>query len=206
MPVAMLSTSLITEPKRYGRFNALDTENPFADQAMVLMVPTSVSVTGGSASITGNGQVTFSGISVLNVDGVFTSEYRNYMISIKGTTTGSNPCMRMRVGGVQNSTNYISQYASVSGTSLGAGLESSAASRTAFTLTNALAGATLYFYRPALADITVWRALTSNQTSGAAMEERMNHHNVSTAYDGFNLLPVTTGTLTGTLQVYGVKC
>ena len=175
-------------------------------EAMVLMTPTSVSVTGGSASIVGNGQVTFSAISVLNVDGVFTSEFRNYIISYQGTITSSNVCMRMRVGGVQNSTNYLSQYLVVSGSTLSRNLEGASATRTFIGGSSNPAGATIHVYRPNIAAITNFRTIGSSQAGGISMEERMNHHDVATAYDGFNMLPLSTGTLSGKLQVYGVRC
>lgn len=79
----------------------------------VLMEPSSVSVTGTSASIIGGGEVTFSTISSIFVNGVFTADFPNYIMVLKASKasgqTGIN--IEFSASGVANadSSSYKSQ-------------------------------------------------------------------------------------------------
>lgn len=47
---------------------------------MISIVPTSVTVSSGSASVSSDGEVTFSGVGILIINGVFTSKFRKYLV------------------------------------------------------------------------------------------------------------------------------
>lgn len=68
---------------------------------LVPLVPTSIAVANGSASVSVSGLVTFTNTSELNLNGVFTSAYQNYKIVINNDsfTNATNINLRMRASG-----------------------------------------------------------------------------------------------------------
>lgn len=82
---------------------------------MVPVIPTSVSVSSGTASIAVDGTITYSGVGTLDIDGVFGSTYRNYKIVGQASTT-ANPSewqsMQFRTSsGANTALTYESLYA-----------------------------------------------------------------------------------------------
>lgn len=75
-----------------GTLNAMGLKN---------VVPSSVVVASGSATVNGNGLVTFSGATSIALDGIFSSTYTNYKIVINANVaTGENWIeLRLRSGG-----------------------------------------------------------------------------------------------------------
>lgn len=71
-----------------------------AGGGLVLISPTSIANSGGSAS-SSNGTTTFSGVSSVSLNGVFTSTYRNYKIitNVTAASATTNISMRLRVSG-----------------------------------------------------------------------------------------------------------
>ena len=58
---------------------------------LVQMVPTSVAVGGGSATVSSNGLITCSSATTtITINSVFTTDYENYRIIVNGTITGSS--------------------------------------------------------------------------------------------------------------------
>lgn len=93
-----------------------------AAPGMVLMKPTSIAHSGTSATLGANGQVTFSGVSTLNVNGVFTADFDNYIISLRGIWDGSGGIsanLTLRASGTDESgSNYARQRLLASNTSV----------------------------------------------------------------------------------------
>jgi hypothetical protein len=210
MPVSMLSTSLITNPRKYGRFNALDTiYTPPTDSfpGMVLVKPTSITHSGTSATLGANGQVTFSAVTSLSLNGVFTADFDNYMMVIRGiASTLTNIPYRLRASGSDASgNNYTTQRLSAENTSI-EGTRTTATNAATSTLnsTSENSGFIMYFYGPFLAQSTATRTVSARGTSGAAIFDNASTHSLSTSYDGFSLLP-DLANLTGALQVYGLR-
>jgi hypothetical protein len=80
-----------------------------AAPGLKLLVPTSVAVGSGSASIGTAGQVTFTGASSVSINGVFSSTYDSYRIMFHVTSASANnyPILRLRASGTDNSSsNY----------------------------------------------------------------------------------------------------
>ena len=76
--------------------------------ALIQIVPTSTTVSGGSASISGTGAVSFSGCTSMSVNGAFTSTYTNYLIitdSISANTQ-TDIYFRLRASGSDTTSNY----------------------------------------------------------------------------------------------------
>jgi len=144
-----------------------------------LIVPTSVAVGSGSGSVGTSGAVTFSGASSISLNGCFSSAYDNYKILLELTGSTNNVAtMRMRVGGVDNSSaNYWNNRVYGQATSVTSQGPTSA--DTSFSAVGEFG-----FYQHS--------HLKTGQTT------------VTTSYDGFTLI-VNTGTMSGTVRVYGYK-
>lgn len=63
---------------------------------LIPVVPQSVVVATGSASVTDVGMVNFTGASAISLNGVFTSSYKNYRVIFRATPLSSNVNISMR--------------------------------------------------------------------------------------------------------------
>lgn len=168
------------------------------------MTPTSVNVAGGTASIRVDGGVDFASATSLSLNGVFTSEYDNYMIVVRHIGSGNNGIRgRMRLAGADASgANYARQWLLVSSTSITAARETSQSEFRSGSTSANRGGDALYVYGPALAQPTAFRAVSSYSIDGAGIFDTASTHSLSTAYDGVTLL-MTAGNFTGMVTVYG---
>ena len=171
---------------------------------MRLIVPSSIAVGSGSGSVSTNGTITFSGASSISVNGCFSSTYDNYLIIGYGTNTDNDYLnIRMRVGGVDNSTasSYITQL-----------LETSSSTVTGSQVTQTSGRIARWFTTRGGFSATVYEPFLAVTTSIRSAEKRQNtilgdfaiHHTQATSYDGISFIP-NTGTATGTIQIYGYK-
>lgn len=183
-----------------------------ATPGLVPCVPTSVTVGSGSATTSTNGQVTFTGVSSVALNGVFTSTYDNYRILFRPTvaSTTQNITARLRVGGVDNS---------------GAGTyrETAIYNNTSTTVASATGTGTLWYFNqqtsgtyqeqatyvadlfgPAIAATTIGMTHETNTTTTPLYQVYITSimHTVATAYDGISLI-ASAGTMGGTISVYG---
>ena len=153
---------------------------------------------------------TMSAVASQSVNDVFSSAYNNYLLhlNITGSTTLTGVDMRLRVGGVDNSsTNYArSQLLQDSTTVTGSrntsqtswtnvtGIISTERTFTQLTVTQPFAT----LHTGAIADII------ESINSGVYQKRSVFGTNVTTSYTGFTLTP-SAGTMTGTIAVYGYK-
>ena len=175
---------------------------------MVLMTPTSIASTGtgNSSSIGTNGSVTFSSCATLSLNGVFTSEYDNYMIVCRHSTSGSSTIGgRLRAFGTDASGNdYVRQRLNADGTTV------SGTRNTANELDINLAansqriGWTMYVFGPNLSQATAFRSITVSDSSDARIFDYAMTHSLSTSYDGITFYPQAAVTFTGLVSVYGL--
>jgi len=176
--------------------------------AMELVTPSSIAFAGTSASIVGNGSVTFSAVTSLSLNGVFSSTYDNYMVAI-GTniSIAANVNARLRVSGTDDSTanSYVDQSLEGNGTTVGGNRTTSNTVRL-FPVNNLQrTGVTVFVYGPNLAQPTAARTVTANDAFSARIFDVAFTHNQPTAYDGFTLLPQASASLTGRIAVYGLR-
>lgn len=154
----------------------------------------------GTAAVSDLGTVTFSGITSLTLDGIFTSKYRNYRII--GASQQSASCdvqTKMRVAGADGSGSYYERgwyYQS-------AGI--SAYDRPAVPnheLIWSAAGERGFFVMDLL-DVTIaeYTRLMSKSWSGIAVDMQ-GVNAAAIAMDGI-YFSATSGTMTGHLQVFG---
>lgn len=172
------------------------------------IVPSSVAVGSGTGSASALGTVTFSGVSSLSLNDVFSSAYDTYVI--RGSYVGSvdTGCdMRLRVSGADNSAaNYERQLMNVNNAS------TSFTRLTGQTSYTNIAGHTTTYnginiieiHRPFNTSPTL--AICLGNTEGGSTDTRAVNqfmkHTASTSFTGFTLIP-GSGTITGSLSVYG---
>ena len=169
---------------------------------MDLITPTSVA---GSGVTLSGGAVSFSASSTVSVNGCFTSAYENYYVVLSGSATGSAVAasIRLRASGTDDS---ASSYKSIlmfvepslsagrnSGTSLQCGRFDSTGD------SNALA---VEILRPQIANRTIFMATNATPYLGGLAVVATGSFDATTQFDGFTVFPAS-GTITGTLRVYG---
>ncbi|HSG62767.1 MAG TPA: hypothetical protein VLA24_15180 [Pseudomonadales bacterium] len=177
---------------------------------LVLVSPTSIANSGGSASASG-GEVTFTGVSSVSLNGVFSSAYENYRIVFNGisssaTATGLN--MRFRASGTDASSSlylwggvYITQGAGPTRNYSG-GL---AATGEIAAVADYTGDFTADIIQPALAANSSWvSSYLGSGTSSAVYGTISGAHTAATSYDGCTIYP-NVGTITGKIRVYGYK-
>ena len=171
---------------------------------LILLTPTSIAYTGTSATISANGSVSFSAVSSLSLNGVFSADYDNYMIATHlKSTSGSNIAGRLRASGTDNTTGYTRQYIDVDGTSVvGQRASTSYFNSLVYSYNNQKSGSIIYIYGPYLAQPTALRTVIVSDASNASMTDVAGTHSVSTAYDGITFY---AGTSTGRVAVYGMR-
>lgn len=177
---------------------------------LVVMTPTSIASTGtgSSSSIGANGKVTFSSCTSLSLNGVFTSSYDNYMISLRYVYGDGEdyPAYRLRVGGADaTGTNYTYQRITADGTTVGGARETLTIGVLGYGSTAQRSGLTIFMFGPNLAQPTAARSVSVSGYAGGYIYETTTTHSVSTAYDGFTLLDYAgvARTKTGAITVYG---
>lgn len=175
---------------------------------LVTMTPTSIASTGtgNSSSINTNGSVTFSTCATLSLNGVFTSSYDNYMISIRhlGSTSSDALNMRLRASGTDASAaNYVTQTLRSDGTTVDAVRLTAQTAHRIGSVENLLRyGLSAYCFGPYLSQSTVFRSVGAEAEENARIYDTVGRHSLSTSYDGFTLIPAS-GTFTGLITVYG---
>jgi hypothetical protein len=170
-----------------------------------------------AAAAAGGGDVvkvasgSFSAASTVSVDNCFSSSYDYYKIFFdlsSGTT--SNFDIRLRVGGVDNSTsNYNYQFFYGAGTTNTAGRDSS---QTGIRVGTTFSGGEINYseitvFNPFKAEITgfITQCASRNLSAASACEAQIfnGSHCVASSFDGFTIL--NGGSKTGKYRVYGYK-
>jgi hypothetical protein len=177
------------------------------------IIPTSVSVGSGSASISTAGQVSFTGASSVSLNDVFSATYDNYRILLRLTAASAdlNVNFRFRVSGADNSTSNYSRVgwyvgsdsssgASVSINQAQFGMGSMDTTTPTYHLHDILVSL------PFATDYTQFQKTsgTKNQTAIHFSEFDSYWFNATTSFTGFTVYP-STGNITGTVAVYGYK-
>jgi hypothetical protein len=167
------------------------------------IVPTSVAIGSGSSSVSTLGQVTFSSASSVSLNGCFSSTYDNYKVILDITTSGSTQIsFRYRLSGSDASgSNYAYQFDRGVSTTASAGTGTLTLNELVVNNVTRLMALTDIF-KPALAVAT--GRLTHFLGDSAVVGAVGGLHSLTTAYDGISFIPAS-GTMTGTVSVYGYK-
>lgn len=189
--------------------------NTVGASGLVPIVPTSVSVGGGSAtfnSVTGKITAT-TATTNLSINGLFTSTYQNYLIQVMLTGMPTDVNLRLRVAGVDNSAGVYSNILAKAESGTGTISASVANETTSFFPSVARTSATSYM---SFSNIQMSNPFSSSfQTSAIIDLIQLGNStplatrwfgganlNVTTSYDGFSLL-IASGSFTGNVQVFG---
>ena len=183
---------------------------PVAAGALVQIIPTSISNTGGTASISSKGLVTFNGVSTLSLNGVFTSAYKVYKIFWIGRHSTTTGClMRLRASGTDSSagdTSYAATYSSggAGPTRYIQGLNSAFETGAAWDQYNqkeiTLSNPTDTTYEKMF--FLTWAS--RNSSNGYEGGVYAGWKASTTSFDGFSLIP-SSGTMLGQISVYGIR-
>lgn len=215
-PVSPMDGQIIyetdTKVTRYWNSSGASWDRLVAPVGVVPITPASlVGSAGGTQTINADGSISFTGCTVLVVNGVFNSDFKSYEIEyeLESTTSAAGLVLRMVLATVpQTGTLYYYH------TSYGLGsshFDADASANTYFLVndvvsTNAGFGKTRVM-SPALPKLTqVITEWSHINTAGTALGNGLitGWHNTSTSYDGFSMLPSVAGSMTGTVRVRGL--
>jgi hypothetical protein len=176
--------------------------NAYADTAggLQLVLPTSIANSGGTAT-SSNGKTTFAGCTLIKLNGVFNSSFENYLIKVNFNNDASADIrFKLSVAGTESSTGYVRQRLQGNATTVTASSDTTTfwVVSTANTTRSPMS---MDLFGPAIAQTTSF-----NSHGGRSDFTVVNTglHTETTAYDGFTFTP-SSGTLTGTIYVYGYK-
>jgi len=156
-------------------------------------------------------EVTFSGSSAVNIDGCFSSAFSHYVVTrnLLGSVNNENLNVRLRVSSTDDSgANYRRQEIDAASTTI-AGVratgESSWRCGLGRCLTSQLGYSQTRISNPFEAvRTTAWTDWSYNADSTIGLNRIVMAHDLTTSYTGFSAIPAS-GTITGTITVYGLK-
>ena len=173
---------------------------------LIPITPTSISHTGTSATINANGGVDFTAATELNLIGVFSADYDNYLILFDATCTSNLNLFYHWLSSTTPATGtdytYQSMYASVGTLSSGRLTGLTYGRWGSILSTTYVSGQAFHIYGPFLAAPTVTRNVSAD--GGPSMQEFVSTHSLSTSYDGIRVFP-SASDFTGTVRVFGYE-
>lgn len=151
----------------------------------------------------------FSSASSVSLDNVFSTDYVQYKIVSKITSTSANAYnyLRLRAGGTDTTTGYNIQYLVAAGTGSSAARDVNFPHflQLGYILSGINEGANFAeILNPYQGTYTSGFAMTADRPESANTELKfwVAGTDATTQYDGFTLIP-STGTFSGTVSVYG---
>jgi hypothetical protein len=151
----------------------------------------------GSSALTLTNSTTVTAQSNFTINNCFSSTYQNYLIQYKFGATDQITAQFTSGGTAASGANYSYSYIYFS--SSGGPTRYSTTTGTSFILSYGGFG-TINVSSPNLAEATYWNAITG--TSEITLNGGI--HSLTTAYDGIKFTALS-GTMTGTVRVYGYK-
>lgn len=176
---------------------------------LVPVIPTSVgAISSGTATVNSSGLVIFSGVNGIQLNGCFTSAYTNYRIMITATASAHNlnAFLRMRNAGVDTSSS-IYYFGGSNGPSTGGTTGWSGNGANVLQWGNAAIEDThghIDIFRPKVTDRTGFSFQSFGYTSTYVAIQGAGMLYDFVSYDGASLY-LSSGTLTGTIQVFGYR-
>jgi len=176
---------------------------------LVVMTPTTVNKTGGSstATINADGSVTFSACETIGVNGIFTADYDNYMVTLRVSSDSSANVFytKVRSSGTDASSNYAWQRLVATSTTIVGERQTGQTGgwRSGWWVVSPKSGYTSYFFGPYLAQPTAFRIVGAPGEDGARVEDYAGTHSTASSYDGFSLIHATPSPFSGLLTVFG---
>lgn len=147
----------------------------------------------------------FSAVASASLNNVFSSTYTNYLIIIYGTFATSTDFsnLRLRVGGVDNSTasSYSRQALTGSSTTTSAFSETNTSFRNAFRGSTNMGVSEILIFRPFTTSTTFFMSKTGEEGS---VHLQSGYHNQTTSYDGFSIIS-NGNNFSATISTYGIN-
>jgi hypothetical protein len=173
---------------------------------LVEITPLTISVTGGSGSISATGTVSFTSASAISLNNVFSSTYENYRVLFKGSlATGSqNLNLRLRADGSNNTTSNYFYYGVAGGgitvTSFGSGFQSEVLLGTTSTVDPDFF--VLDFMNPQLSSNSTVLVGNYVYSGNGTIRNLYAAQSQLISFDGFSIYPASS-TISGKITVYG---
>ena len=175
--------------------------------ALVDLLPVSVTVGSGTSSTSANGVITFSGASSISLNNIFSSTYRNYsvLLNVTGSSVVGNPVyIRLRAA---NSDNAAASYQWITSNVYFNGIRQIGNSG----ITWAEVGYTGSGDYSCFSKLDIANPFVSEKTYSTMARTYNNEnttggwwHNDTGSYTGFTLI-AGSGNISGTVQVYGYR-
>jgi len=178
---------------------------------LVVMTPTSSDAvgTGSSTTINTDGSTTFSACTSFSLNGVFTSSYDNYMVTMRyspSSGTGNVLRARLRLSGTDatSTADYNHQRFSGDSTITATRTINEGLWRVGFSSANSSArsSVTMYLFCPQLSTPTAYRSLGVDSWNTNTLVNFAGTHELSTSYDGITF-SVNASSITGLVTVFG---
>lgn len=181
---------------------------------LVQVIPATVAVGSGTATVGSSGNISFSSATNLSLNGVFTSTHRNYKVFVTFTAFSANPTTieyRLRTNGVDQAagTNYAGGQRIAQNGGLGAFYNS--ATTTMYASTGASSYPNVTAFSTDIAQPFTTGTSTTMVTTGSGFDGSVTFgyyfggvQATAASYDGLTML-CGTGNFTGNIQVYGYR-
>lgn len=177
---------------------------------LVPIIPSSVTVSAGTASVSSDGIITVSAGATIAINSVFSAAYRDYKVVLDGATT-LNPsewtAMRLRSGGVDDSSasyDGIYQYSGTASSATASAGWTNETNMRPFPSGNYRLFTEMNFGSPFLVLYTMVRTQTIyDANNGLEGGQMFCQHKQNTSYTGFTFIP--SSTFNGTIRVYGLR-
>jgi hypothetical protein len=202
----------------YAPFNVTNTYTKSETDGLVgaaaglkLLTPTSVAVGSGSGSVGTSGTVTFSGASSVSLNGVFSATYKSYKVVYKGTQSAQDGfSLRVRASGADLTGSVYKSM--VMWNTSASGTFNSQGSDSATSIDILGGGVQSGYYIFDINDIFETKRTAFLQRAQMMINTSNTSYNITGAaqvyntlsYDGLTFTPAS-GTITGTISVYGYK-
>lgn len=182
---------------------------------LVNVVPASVAQSGGSASATDLGVVTFTGVTSVSLNNVFSADYKNYkvVINFSDTTVNGSLYYRARRAGTDLSTASVYNAGSIYLNATNGSIGNISQNGAAFVSLGYLKSGNGRDTSCVIDAVDAYSTSTSKlffQSQGATSNPYSIHavsgtarYTPGTEHDGFTLYASAAGTFSGTVQVFG---
>lgn len=179
---------------------------------VVPVVPSSVTVGSGTASIDANGSVTFSGCNYFDIVGAFSSSYANYKILFERVNAAGLDYVLQYVlvnNGTANGANFTNQRVYAQSTGVGGSRSTGNSYGTLGYITDATCSSQMMLYRPALTYYTTSQTTTSyvRLESGAYISNQELWHSTLADTSSYNTIRFysPSGNISGKVKIYGFR-
>lgn len=176
---------------------------------LVPIRPTSVAVAGGTATTNALGQVSFTTATSVSLNGVFTSAYNSYKMTIRisAQSAAAQLSFRFRNAGADNSTNNYYQTQLLNRSTGATQTNNGSNTYSNFFGWNSTAGASYLYWtgdiiNPAIAakKHLYGKASGDDSTSYHVLDAAIMFNLTANTFDGITIFP-TAGNVTGTIQI-----